>query len=56
MDDPLCQVELGLTSDNGHGNAKLSKEASDGFFEKLLKDGDSPELRNEVLKNRKDRS
>lgn len=48
--DPLCQIELGLGEDKGIRS--FNADQSVHFMEKMLTDGDSPRLRDEMLRTR----
>ena len=50
-DDPLCQAEISLAPDP-HGIKTFSPDQSIHFRERLKKDGDSPQLRREILRER----
>jgi hypothetical protein len=49
-EDPLVQHELGLLPD--HGLRTFSDEQSEYYIGKLMRDGDTPTLRKEILKQR----
>lgn len=50
-DDPVCMSEIGLLPD--HGMKTFSEEQSQHYAGKMLRDGDSPSLRREILRERK---
>lgn len=49
-EDPLVQYELGLLPDQGLRT--FSEEQSEHFRGKLMRDGDTPSLRKEILRER----
>ncbi len=49
-EDPLVQYELGLIPD--HGIKSFSPDQSAHYAEKMMKDGDTPALRREILRER----
>lgn len=51
-EDPLCKIEMGLENDNGHGIKTFSPGQQRYYVEKICKDGDSPKLRREILRQR----
>lgn len=53
-DDPICRAELFMDEDTGHGLTRLPRKQREEFLEKRIKDGDSSELRKEVLKAHKE--
>lgn len=52
-DDPLVSIELGLAPDPRNGTKAIPHEVSMALAEKMIKCGDSPKMRNEVLETRK---
>lgn len=53
-EDPTCAIELGLASDNGSGVRTFTPEQQSNYLQKIMKDGDSPKLRREILRQRAD--
>lgn len=53
LHDPLVKSELGL-SEGGKKYNLLPPEESTDFAERLVKDGDSPELRKDVIRRREE--
>lgn len=49
LDDPLCQANMGMGSKQLQSYNKMTEEESKSFRERLIKDGDSPKLRREIL-------
>jgi len=50
LEDPTCAIEIGLAEDKGIGT--FSEEQRRHYAGKVLHDGDSPQLRKEILRQR----
>lgn len=51
LEDPTCSIEMGLA--HGPGIETFSEEQRRYYAGKVLTDGDSPDLRKEILRQRK---
>ena len=49
--DPVCKAEIGLIDRN---TTILPTEEREDFGRRYMREGDSPELRNDIIKRRKD--
>lgn len=51
LDDPTCNIELGMVE--GNGIQTFNEDQRAYYAGKILRDGDSPALRKEMLRERK---
>ena len=50
LDDPLCQIDLGVHQDqSSNGIRAFPEELSREFRDRITRDGDSPKLRDDML-------
>lgn len=51
-EDPTCAIELGLATDGGAGVRTFTPEQSVEYVQRMMRDGDTPQLRREILRQR----